>query len=298
MSLFCPSPRVFPSFRIAIKGMLGRAFCSPEVSANCLEIKSHNGTCLLEGHFLPVANYQNRIPRNAFRSWLSSPRFISIKSFLKGNARTLFPTQDGTVNIAHFLACQHERDEISVMHHHQGPSLVQGLGASQCPPYIPRRIVSIIINSIQRMLGRWSAANMCNKGLKGFLPFWSNRNAPATIVVVSLAFWVGATLPDAVPNFIFRGFISPPRIAVAQLRSANKVSPLAATGLGGSSSNPGYGPRSFGSAGALAKNKCLAMATSVGDAKDGEVIELLANRNYLFHRGDFSKSPSVTLSKK
>ena len=65
-------------------------------------------------------------------------------------------------------------------------------------------IRAIIINSIKLGLWKWGVPNVFDKRSKTRIPFFTNGNAPATIIMKNRVFWIRASVSHISPSLIQR----------------------------------------------------------------------------------------------
>ncbi len=94
-------------------------------------------------------------------------------------------------------------------------SKIIGLFFGCCPSYISRPIITIWINTINRVIHRWCKSDIFKKGQKGFSPFYMNFNPSTAIESIVLNIGIGASIKHRSPCFIFFS------VAHAMFRSLN-----------------------------------------------------------------------------
>lgn len=92
--------------------------------------------------------------------------------------------------------------------HGENPSVsgVSGLFKTGSPLHISRFIISVIVDALYAVDFR-SWANMINKCLKGFSPFWANSNAPSSVIRVLRVPFVKASLDHGLPHAVLLGLV-------------------------------------------------------------------------------------------
>ncbi len=78
------------------------------------------------------------------------------------------------------------------------------LHGADLPRAIVRFITVCIVSPIQRMIRRWSLADISEKCRERFTPAFADDDATATIVFKGARFWIMATVFHRVPDAVFR----------------------------------------------------------------------------------------------
>jgi len=76
---------------------------------------------------------------------------------------------------------------------------------SECPSAIARLVVSVVLDPINRVLGRWTRTHIREEGLKRPLPSTADTDAAPAVEVIARMLRVVATLAHAVPDVVLRG---------------------------------------------------------------------------------------------
>jgi len=97
------------------------------------------------------------------------------------------------------------RHGFSVMFNNFISRVVSILGYLSCPPAIFGAVVSVIVDSVQRVRCSWSMPHVSNEILKG-LPSVAYTNASAAISCVSMVFWSSAPVVHVNPCSMLRRF--------------------------------------------------------------------------------------------
>lgn len=104
---------------------------------------------------------------------------------------------------------------------------ISALYFSRRPPAVFRRVSKIIVDSIQRVLRRWSTPHICKKSLVGRSPLLAYGDASASVVGVALVRWVCAASDHRHPRCVLAANTAPAKIAVLCGSGGNKHTSLA-----------------------------------------------------------------------
>ena len=123
-------------------------------------------------------------------------------------------------------------------------ALIARLFRNRCPAAIARLIVTVIVDTVNRMLRARARPHVGKEGLVGISPPLADGNAAAAVPMPVMAFGVGATVDHVAPSLILWHFV----VAVNR-----KAGTLAATTERGSVSQMRTNDRPFFAARAAAK---------------------------------------------
>lgn len=82
-------------------------------------------------------------------------------------------------------------------------STIAGLLLRCSPPNILWLVISIIVNTVNRVLDRWRIPNIFQKCLKGMPPLWTNSYSATTIAVISGILGISTSTYNLRPRTVF-----------------------------------------------------------------------------------------------
>lgn len=112
------------------------------------------------------------------------------------------------------IAPCNEREQSSINFNHDSIALVSGLDRSGGPPTIARFVISVIVNTVNRMSRGWSRSHIVVKIHEVVQPALANFNASCSVNWEFMVFRVVASFLDFHPGIVLGGMTAPVRQSV------------------------------------------------------------------------------------
>jgi len=97
-------------------------------------------------------------------------------------------------------------------------ALVHVLRALRGPAHVPRLVVAVVVNTINRVFRGWARTNIGQEILERFSPSCTDGNPSASVMFVAFHAWVVAPSLHAVPRQMFRRDLPIGGMAVSQMQ--------------------------------------------------------------------------------
>lgn len=163
-----------------------------DIEPACPLLERHCFVVVREHYYVAMSTWMNRRYRNRFFN--RPPRFKSLLQCFLGYSypsRPLFHAR-----------CFAFVGEQSVV------AFVLLLLFASAPLAVVRSISSIVVNSVNRMLGTWLRSHIFQEVDKRLLPPFANSNSSSTISVIASGIWIAASRLHHLPRTVLGGLLT------------------------------------------------------------------------------------------